>query len=285
LNMKKGPTEFQTTRGEILEHYRDFGYAVIPDAFSKEELDYLNELVDNDIKLNPKDWHAPNHGATGNGQIIMKYPELDRFVRHDKVFSLIQEILKGEARFAQVDFRDVPANMAENSGMNWHRDISYYGTVGGKIWDPDNEYKSTYACVIYYLKDVHDCCPCFSMIPNSHEYGTLDQAKEKLGDDYQEVLIRGKAGTAVLYNITTYHTRVTGKSHCTHGRRTLHNYHSRESNSPLTDWATVPEVLGLSDDAETRRFYSQWTPKQIMYARDNYKGEVPTYYPVAIFKK
>ncbi|WP_274363203.1 phytanoyl-CoA dioxygenase family protein [Paenibacillus thermotolerans] len=281
----KGLTAFQTTREEILEHYRKFGFAVIPDALSKDELDYLNQLVDRDIEINPDDWHAHRQGAAGNGQVIMKYPELDRFVRHHRTFPIIQEVLKQEARFAQLDFRDVPVHLADNSGMNWHRDISYYGTVGGKVWDPDNPYNSTYACAIYYLKDVHECCPCFSLIPSSHEYESLDEAKQALGEDYCEVDIRGKAGTAVLYNITTYHTRKTGKSECNHGRRTMHNYHSRGSVPPLTDWATVPEQLALSSDAETRKFYSQWTPKQIKYAVTTYQSKIPSYYPAVMFKK
>jgi hypothetical protein len=266
-------------RDEILQRYRENGFAVIADALSPDELAYLNQLVDNDIRIHPQDWHDPRNGASGNGQILMKYPELDRFVRHPVTFPMIQEVLMHEARFAQFDFRDVPVDLADNSGMNWHRDISYYGTVGGKVWDPRNPYKSTYACVIYYLKDVHDCCPCFSLVPNSHEYASLDEAKQALGDRYEEIDIRGKAGTAILYNITTYHTRKSGKPGCSHGRRTMHNYHSRESSPPLTDWATVPESLALSDDPVTREFYSQWTPKQIQLARETYAGPVPTYYP------
>lgn len=273
-----------SAKEEILAEYRDNGFAVIADALPPEDLQYLNDLVDNDIQKHPDDWHAPRNGASGNGQILMKYPQLDRFVRHPIVFPFLQDVLRHEARFAQFDFRDVPVELADNSGMNWHRDISYYGTVGGKIWDPDNPYKSTFACAIYYLKDVHDCCPCFSLVPKSHEYPTLDEAKRALGDQYEEVQIRGKAGTAVIYNITTYHTRTTGRADCAHGRRTMHNYHSRESNSPLTDWATVPESLAMSADPDTRTFYSQWTPKQIKFARETYSQPVPSYYPPVMIK-
>ncbi|SFI38429.1 Phytanoyl-CoA dioxygenase (PhyH) [Paenibacillus sp. UNC496MF] len=278
-------TETQKTREEILAHYQAFGYAVIPDALSAEELDELNRLVDRELAADPDSWHKPIEGAVGNGSLLLKYPrEMDRFVRHRKLFPLIQEVLRGEARFAQFDFRDITVERASGSAMGFHRDISWYGTVGGKIWDPENPYKSTYACVIYYLKDVHDCCPAFCLVPNSHEYGTLDEAKEKLGAAYEEVPIRGKAGTAILYNITTYHTRKGGKPECAHGRRTMHNYHSRESSAPLTNWATVPEELALSADKDTRLFYSQWTPNQIKYARDHYKQPVPSYYPVKSIK-
>lgn len=278
-------TDIQTTKEEILAHYKAFGYAVIPNTLSQEELDYLNHLVDSELQTDPDSWHKPIEGAVGNGSLLMKFPfELDRFVRHHKIFPLIQEVLLGEARFAQFDFRDITIERASNSQMGFHRDISWYGSIGGKLWDPENPYKSTYICVIYYLKDVHDCCPSFCIVPNSHEYDSLAEAKEKLGNQYSEVLIRGKAGTAILYNITTYHTRKGGKPECMHGRRTMHNYHSRESSAPLTNWSTVPEELGLSEDKETRLFYSQWTPEQIKFARDHYKNPIPKYYPVKSIK-
>lgn len=276
---------FQTTKEDILAHYKANGFAVIPNALTREELDYLNGLVETSLKESPEKWHKPIEGAVGTGVMLEKYPlEMDTFIRHPRIFPLIQEVLLGEARFAQFDFRDVAPERASSSEMHFHRDISYYGTIGGKIFDPENPYISTYACVIYYLSDVHECCPAFCLVPNSHTYGSLDEAKEGLGDAYEEIPIRGQAGTAVLYNITTYHTRKGGRADCTHGRRTMHNYHSRATSYPLTNWATVPEVLALSDDHDTRLFYSQWTPNQIKFAREHYTKPIPPYYPVNMVK-
>ncbi|WP_308636177.1 phytanoyl-CoA dioxygenase family protein [Paenibacillus silvisoli] len=275
----------QPARENILAHYKENGFAVIPNALTQEELDYLNGIVETSLREAPEQWHQPIEGAVGTVSLLAQYPlEMDRFIRHPVIFPLIQEVLRGEARFAQFDFRDVTADRASSSQMHFHRDISYYGTIGGKIYDPDNPYISTYACVIYYLSDVHECCPAFCLVPNSHTFSSLDEAKEKLGDEYREIPIRGKAGTAVLYNITTYHTRKGGMADCKHGRRTMHNYHSRASSSPLTNWVTVPEALALSDDHDTRMFYSQWTPNQIKYARDHYTKPVPAYYPVHMIK-
>jgi hypothetical protein len=107
----------------------------------------------------------------------------------------------------------------------------------------------------------------------------VEDARDGMGDHYREDAIRGKAGTAVLYNITTHHARLPGKDECTHGRRTMHVYYSRESNSPLTDWVTVPEELSLSENEEIKEFYSQWTPAQIAYAREYSKKDIPGYYP------
>ncbi|REE89037.1 phytanoyl-CoA dioxygenase PhyH [Paenibacillus taihuensis] len=283
--MDKQKVQASHSREEILTHYKEKGFAVIPNALSQEELDYLNKLVEASLQQNPELWHQPQDGAVGTVGLLEMHPlEMDRFIRHPVTFPFVQEVLLGEARFAQFDFRDVTAERASSSEMRFHRDISYYGTIGGKIYDPENPYISTYTCVIYYLSDVHDCCPAFCLVPNSHTYESLDEAKTKLGEAYEEIPIRGKAGTAVLYNITTYHTRKGGTVDCTHGRRTMHNYHSRASSYPLTNWATVPEVLALSDDHETRLFYSQWTPNQIKFARDNYTRPVPAYYPVQSIK-
>lgn len=264
-------------KDEILSQYQKNGFAIIPNALTQEELNELNQLVDLDIEQNPGDWPEA-FGARGNGQIIMKYPDLDRYVRHSKTFPIIQEIMRGEARFAQFDFRDVSANSAESSGMFYHRDIAFYAESGGKLWDPSNPYISSYTCIIYYLTDVNDCCPCFQIVPNSHPYDTFEKAKAALGDQFQEVPIRGPAGTAVLYNITTYHTRIAGDPDCKHGRRTMHNYHSRESYPPLTNFVLIPEPLGLSSDPETAMFYSKWNPRQINYAKENYRSDIPGYY-------
>lgn len=266
-------------RDAILRAYRDDGFAVVPGALGPAEVAELCAFMDRDQQENPGDWHAPAQGASGNGQVLMRHPDLDRYVRHPVTFPLLREILGPDIRFGQFDFRDVRPGAAEESGMQWHRDISYYSKCGGKVWDPRNPYKSTFACVIYYLTDVHECCPCFAMVPRSHEYRSLAAARDALGADYREVPIRGPAGTAILYNITTYHTRLAGRAGCAHGRRTMHNYHSRESNPPLTEWATLPEELALSDDAATRAFYSSWTPAQLAHARKTYTRPIPTWYP------
>ena len=264
---------------EILEAYRETGFAVIPGALSRDEVAELNAFMDRDQQENPGDWHAPAQGASGNGQVLMKHPDLDRVVRHRVTFPLLQTILGPAIHFGQFDFRDVRPDAAEESGMEWHRDISYYSKCGGRVWDPDNPYKSTYACVIYYLTDVHECCPCFAMVPRSHEYRSHALAKAGLGADYREVPIRGEAGTAILYNITTYHTRLAGSAGCRHGRRTMHNYHSAKGSPPLTEWATLPESLALSDDPDTRAYYSLWTPAQVAHARKHYGQPIPTWYP------
>jgi ectoine hydroxylase-related dioxygenase (phytanoyl-CoA dioxygenase family) len=265
---------------KILDDYQKNGFAVIPDALSTEELIELNQFVDQDMIANSGKWSlaSAGSGARSNAFVLFDRPDLDKYVRHHKIFPYIQEILCHEARFAQFDFRDVSPEDSENSGMNYHRDIAFFAESGGMIWDPNNPYISTFACIIYYLKDVHDCCPCFSMIPNSHEYRTLAEAKQKQGQDFKEVPIRGKAGTAILYNITTYHTRMPGHTSCHHGRRTLHNYHGRESQPPLTNYAMIPEELALNSNQETRNYYSKWCPKQIEYADLHFKSQVPSYY-------
>lgn len=263
---------------EILERYREQGFVVIPDAFSQEEVDYLNDLIDRDLEENPDSWHDGGHGERSNTDLLHRRPEdMDRFIRHRVTFPVFEEILD-EPRFAQFDFRDVPPGQTADSGMAFHRDISYYGDVGGKIFDPENEYLSTHACQIVYLKDVHDCCPCFTIVPNSHEFSSNEEAEAALGDDYEEREIRGDAGTAILYNITTRHTRKPGDEDCPHGRRTFHNYQSQESNPPLTEWVTVPEELAMSDDQATREYYSQWTPAQLRHAAEEYET-VPSHYP------
>ena len=150
--------------------------------------------------------------------------------------------------------------------MRWHKDRPYSPRTDH---DPNAGYDCPYVCAIHYLYDVGEDQPCFGLVPNSHRYGSLDEAKEKMGDAFREIPIRGPAGTVVLYNIGIQHTRMPGE-----GRRlTQHNYFSREQSSPLTNWVMLPKRLAEHADAEVRTFYSQWTDATKAFAADGYSDE------------
>lgn len=270
-------------RDRILECYKENGIAVIRNAISDSEVEELNELMDEELEEHPERWHPPDQGVIGNTHLMKKRPQIiDEYIRHPNTLPVVKEILGEEVRFGRWDIREITPERAESSDMSehwFHRDTSFYAdVVGGHLYDPRNPYNSTLTCTIHYLKDVDDCCPCFSFVPNSHTYGSHEEAKEQL-DDYTEIDIRADAGTAILYNITDYHTRKAGTQDCSHGRRTMHTYYSSEKTPPMMKWYTLPEELAMSDDPETKWFYSQWSPDQIEYAREHYDQEVPDYYP------
>ena len=133
-----------------------------------------------------------------------------------------------------------------------------------------------WVCAIHYLTDVTHETPAFCVVPGSNRFNSLREAYEALEDDYQEVPIHGKAGTCVLYDTATFHTRFAGDG--IKGRRAWHQFNARggflRSSLPtsdryvrpptpvLTDWNVFPERLALSEDPKKRLFFSHWNTAQ-----------------------
>jgi ectoine hydroxylase-related dioxygenase (phytanoyl-CoA dioxygenase family) len=216
-----------------------------------------------------------------HGQIIVYHPEVDSYLQHPAAFALVQAIMgRDEVRFAQFDFRDVPKGVGDTP-MKFHRDRNFYPPAGTTPKNGVFE-ESSYLCVIHYLSDVNEDDPCFCVVPNSHleEYGTVEEAKEKMGDAYQEMPIYGPAGTAVFYNINIYHTRQSGLAQ--NGRRTQHSYYSCATSPPLTNWVLVPQRLTEHPAPDQRRYYSQWSEATQAFAATGYSAE---YYKTHVVDK
>ena len=219
-------------------------------------------LVDQgQVSLNdPVSLYIPEFQGGNRSQILVRHPELDPYTRPETTYPLVEAILGPDARFAQFDFRDVPDGIGEKAAMHFHRDR---GAVPPDFWAA-HEKDCTFLCAIYYLNDVGPEDTCFCVVPNSQGHADIDEARAQMGDAYAEVPIRGPAGTCVFYNIGIYHTRRPGRNDA--GRRTLHQYFSRETNPPLTNWALVPRRLAEHADPATRAYYSHWTDLMHDYA-------------------
>ncbi len=257
---------------EALASFKANGYVVVPNALDATEVAFLNDFVDRDMAAHPEDWHGGQASSRGHAHPLMENPVLDPFVQHRGTYPLLQAIMGDEIRFGQFDFRDLEAGVADLAGQTLHgdraaRDSRY--PMDRPEWDPDHPYQCGYLCVIHYLTDVRDCCPCFGIVPKSGHYATLDEARTAMGGSYREVPIRSAAGSAVIYNIATYHGRMAGT--CTHGRRTLHAYYSRESRPVLTTWCLIPKRLALHADPSQRAFYSHWSAAMRNVARYFYQ--------------
>ena len=117
---------------------------------------------------------------------------------------------------------------------------------------------------------------------------SLQAAFEGMGEAYYEQPIYGPAGTCVLYDTATFHTRLDGDGR--QMRRTWHQYYARggwlrsalpttsryiRSPSPaLADWNLIPERLALHPDPKTRAFFSHWNTAQGEWAASGFDPEV-----------
>ena len=261
---------------DILAFFQQYKYAVVADALPANDIRILNAFVDRSKGEIPREWGPDRLGVFSHGQILVHYPELDRFIQPEISYDLVRTIMAPQPRFAQFDFRDVPAGKGDGE-MHFHRDRPYQPTTET---EPERPYECTYVCAIHYLSDVGASDPCFCVVPNSGPYETLDEARVQLGPDYEEVPIRGPAGTLVLYDIAIFHTRLPGQR--ARARRTLHHYYSRAASQPLTNWVLLPQRLAEHPDPEQRTFYSQWSAATQAYAEAGFSAE---YYEEHVLEK
>jgi hypothetical protein len=254
-----------------LAYFAAHGFVVLADCLTAAELVTLNAFCDRSQAERPDVWglaerRKPHHRNQGliYSQPLLDYPELDPYTRHPRSFAIVAQILGGEdaVRFSEFNLRETPEG-AGLRAMNFHHDAVREDRMTREPYGPCD-----WLCAIHYLSDVNPGAPCFCVVPDSRRFETLQGAFEGLGEAYHEQPLYGPAGTCVLYDTATYHTRLDGDGQ--QMRRTWHQYfgrggwlrtesrYIRPPSPPLTDWNLFPERLALSDDAKVRLFFSHW---------------------------
>jgi hypothetical protein len=267
------------------------GYVVLAGCLGQQELEHLNGFCDRTQAERPLAWgltdkRKPHHRGQGliYSQPLLDYPELDRYTRHPRSYPIVCRLLGGEefARFAEFNFRETPED-AGPGAMNFHHDAVREDRLTRTPYMPCD-----WLCAIHYLTDVEPGAPCFCVVPGSRRFPTLTAAYDALGDAYREVPLYGPAGTCVLYDTATYHTRLDGDGH--RMRRTWHQYYARggwlrsalpetnryvRSPSPaLTDWNLFPQRLVLSEDPKVKLFFSHWNTAQGEWVASGFDAEM-----------
>jgi hypothetical protein len=267
------------------------GYVVLTSCLDTDELRQLNDFFDRTQVERPEAWglagkRKPHHRGQGliYSQPLLDHPELDPYTRHPSSYPVVARLLGGEerARFAEFNFRETPAG-AGPGAMNFHHDAVREDRLMRTPYMPCD-----WLCAIHYLTDVEPGAPCFCVVPDSNRYETLKAAHTALGKAYREVPLYGPAGTCVLYDTATFHTRLDGDGEKM--RRTWHQYYARggwlRSALPttdryvrpptpvLTDWNLFPERLALSGDPAVRLFFSHWNTAQGEWVASGFDPEV-----------
>ncbi|MFI4973521.1 MAG: phytanoyl-CoA dioxygenase family protein [Caulobacterales bacterium] len=267
------------------------GFVVLAGCLDGAEIGHLNEFFDRTQAERPGAWglaerRKPHHRNQGliYSQPLLDYPELDPYTRHRRSFPVVARLLGGEdrVRFSEFNFRETPEG-AGPGAMNFHHDAVCEDRLTRTPYMPCD-----WLCAIHYLTDVEPGAPCFCVVPGSNRFETLREAFTQLGDDYAEVPLYGPAGTCVLYDTATFHTRLDGDGH--RMRRTWHQYYARggwlRSAQPttnryirpptpvLTDWNLFPERLALNADPKIRLFFSHWNTAQGEWVASGFDPEV-----------
>ena len=267
------------------------GFVVLAGCLDAGELAHLNGFFERTQAERPLAWglderRKPHHRNQGliYSQPLLDYPELDAYTRHPRSFPVVARLMGGRehVRFSEFNFRETPQG-AGAGAMNFHHDAVVADRLNRTPYMPCD-----WLCAIHYLSDVEPGAPCFCVAPDSNRFDTLQEAFNGLGDDYRETPLYGPAGTCVLYDTATFHTRLDGDGE--RMRRTWHQYYARggwlrsalpstsryvRAPSPvLTDWNLFPERLAMSPDPETRLFFSHWNTAQGECAASGFDPEV-----------
>ena len=268
-------------------YFERFGFVVLSECLTAAEIAQLHEFCDRSQAERPDAWgltdqRKPHHRNQGLifSQPLLDYPELDPLTRHPRSFPVVARLLGGEehVRYAEFNFRETPEG-AGLRAMNFHHDAVRDDRLTRTPYMPCD-----WLCAIHYLTDVELGAPCFCVVPGSSRFASLQEAFEGLGETYAETPIYGAAGTCVLYDTATFHTRLDGDGR--RMRRTWHQYFARggwlrtvsryvRPPSPaLTDWNLIPERLALHSDPATRRFFSHWNTAQGEWVASGFDPEL-----------
>ena len=276
---------------EACAFFESNGYVVLGECLSDTELEHLNEFYDRTQEERPEAWglgqsRKPHHRGQGliYSQPLLDYPELDHYAQHPSSYPVVAQLLGGEekVRFSEFNFREAPRD-AGLGGMNFHHDATVADRFTRKPYNPVD-----WLCAIHYLTDVTTTTPAFCVVPGSNRFVSLQATYEGLGNAYSEVPIRGPAGTCVLYDTATFHTRLDGDGK--QRRRTWHQYYARggwlRSSLPnsdryvrpptpvLTNWNLFPERLVFHSDPKKRLFFSHWNTAQCEWVASQFDVEV-----------
>jgi hypothetical protein len=268
-------------------HFESQGFVVLSNCLTAAEVGQLNAFCDRSQAERPEAWgltdqRKPHHRNQGLifSQPLLDYPELDPLTRHPGSFPVVARLLGGEeaVRYAEFNFRETPEG-AGLRAMNFHHDAVREDRLTRAPYMPCD-----WLCAIHYLTDVEPGAPCFCVVPGSNRFASLQAAFVGLAEAYCEAPIYGPAGTCVLYDTATFHTRLDGDGR--RMRRTWHQYFARGGwlrtssryvrapSPPLTDWNLIPERLALHPDPATRRFFSHWNTAQGEWVASGFDPEL-----------
>ena len=283
--------DLNTQSALAAEHFEKWGYVVLEQAISAQEIDDLNQFIQRSQAQRPDLWglgekRKPHHRNQGLilSQPLLDFPELDQYLRHPGSFSLIAMLLGGteHVRWSEFNLRETPPNAGLGT-MNFHHDAVLQDRHLRAPYLPCD-----YLCSIHYLTPVTPISPAFCVVPGSHRFESLQAAFEALGPDYIEQPIHGPAGTCILYDTALFHTRLDGNG--IEGRRTWHQYYARGSflssslpttsryirapSPSLTDWNLIPQRLIEHPDPEIRRYFSHWNSAQGEWVASGFDPDV-----------
>ena len=219
-----------------LSEFQQFGFIVIPNALTAEQISTANRAIDSDLRANPNSWVQFKGTVRQTVDVISRTSEFDFSIENPVVLGFLRRLF-GE----NITFEEHLLMIREPTGREdfkgWHRDL---------IRDYNRRMEIGYVSVIHYLTDVTEQDHCFSIVPETHAR-LVDMRPEDVRPGC-EVDVTGPAGTALIFHGRCIHS---GK-HKPHSRqrRTLHTSFWSAEHPRAQEWTTIPRRLYEKQDPD-----------------------------------
>ncbi|GIP40248.1 ectoine hydroxylase [Paenibacillus sp. J31TS4] len=183
-------------------HYEEFGFVVVPNVFTREELSEMNAELDGcEGQIRTTGEHE---GFTY--QLAMLTDTTKQFAQDERILNLIEDIVKpGISIFSSKLLTKLPHSP---SICHWHQDDAYYAEVVNSdtrmsIWVP--------------LQDTNERNGCLWVVPGSHKQGLLPYSVQPEGtcrralaeqqlDLSKAEPVPMQAGSMLLFHALTWHS-------------------------------------------------------------------------------
>jgi len=232
------------TLDEQYEFFLKNHYCLFPSALSPAELKAANDATDRLVAQDPPAWKLPRNQTS---QIFD--PAFDPLLRHRSFFPLAERIFEGDIALIEFGLMIRQGNQeAPTKPAGWHQDF------GVCEHDPLG---ITALSAVYYLTDVDETTPRYSLVPGSARFPKCPpQKKEGCQDIEGEVEVLGPAGSVVLVNAGIFHSGKVGTG--PRERRTVHLYMQRTTFPSVSNHTIMPRRLWDNPDPVLRRYYSHF---------------------------
>ena len=262
---------------EDYDFFKENGYLVLEKILSDDDVARFLDIFERERRAFGRFWTQTGIWQTMYCQPLLTAPEFDEIIRHPKVMEPVRALMGGEACFGQIclnhmgpyEGEPVPAMTTWDGpvGRRWHRDGGL-----GMMW-PEHPLRIGYMRLQLYLTDVSDTTHSFAISPESIDQEILNkEAQVERGGIHD---LHGRAGTAILFNISCLHTvciRPTQAERKTVGIYYGHRqreFHSNTTYIPTSLWRDHP-------DEEVRGFYGVLNDKTREYLeRTAGRDEIP----------
>ncbi len=243
---------------EDLEFFKVNGYLVLDQFLSDDETARFLDVFERQQRDYGRFWTNNGIWQTQYCQSLLTAPEFDDIIRHKNVMEPLQALMGGEVSFGQMclnnmaPYKDEPvAGMRTWDGAvgrRWHRD----GGSQHPYMFREHPLRIGFMRLQLFLTDVDDTTHGFSISPQSIDQEIMSIDDHLAANGFHD--IHGRAGAAVLFNISSIHTVLVQPTQAErktvgiyYGHRNR-RYHSDASYFPPAFWRDHP-------DEETRGFY------------------------------